>query len=82
MLSLAEVRARESAERCHLCGLPKSVCRDGAMADGAVKTELERCHVATAVASAREVAERDGMPHVSAVEVIPSMPDPASGLGL
>lgn len=34
---------------CHLCGLPKSVCRDYET-DGHVLVEFERCHVSAALA--------------------------------
>jgi hypothetical protein len=52
-LALAEHRAREKAERCRLCGLPKKVCRDQAN-QFRFEVEAERCHATYALMAAQE----------------------------
>lgn len=78
-VALAQVRQQEEAERCHLCGLPKSVCR-ARSAEKDVRVEVERCHVATAVDRTREQYEKDGMPNTRAVDWIPQIKNPMAGL--
>lgn len=79
MLALAEVQAREEADRCRLCGLPLEICR-AKSAEASVPVDVERCHVTTAIVKTREQYERDEMPHMQGVEFIPRIGDPAAGL--
>lgn len=80
-LALGDVRRREEAERCHLCGLPKVICRSKDT-EGQVKVDLERCHVTTAMVKTRDLAEQDGMPYMQGIDIIPDIPNPLAGLGL
>lgn len=81
VLALADLRRREESERCHLCGLPKVVCRSKAT-ENQVAVDLERCHVTTAMAKTRDEYAKDGMPHMEGVDLIPDVPNPFAGLGL
>lgn len=86
MLSLAEVRRREKADTCHLCGLPKSVCR-AKSTEKEIEVEFERCHVATAVGRLQESLSRESngiaaVEQIGALEFIPKMKNPAAGLTL
>lgn len=62
-----------------MCGLPRVICRSKAV-EGKVQVDLERCHVATATARAHEEAAEGGMPHMSGVDLIPQIENPAAGL--
>lgn len=86
MLSLAEVRRRDKADACHLCGLPKEVCR-AKSTEKEIAVEFERCHVATAVAKMQESLSQESsgfaaVEHINALEFIPTMKNPVAGLGL
>lgn len=80
-LALEDVRRREEADRCHMCGLPKVICRDKAT-EGQVKVDLERCHVTTAMVKTRDQAEKDAMPFMQGIDLLPDIPNPMAGLGL
>lgn len=42
-------KAYRSEHLCHLCGMPKEVCRSRAT-EGKVSVDFERCHVTNALA--------------------------------
>lgn len=79
MLALEDVRRKEEAERCHLCGMPRKVCRARGT-ERALTVESERCHVTTAVARARSAAIRDGMPDLEGIDWIPAWRDLSDAL--
>ena len=85
MLALAEARRQEESDKCHLCGLPRAVCRDRAT-EKLIEVDAERCHVATAVAREREKFTNPGkgvLPaeFAQALDFIPSIqPDQLGGL--
>ena len=56
-LAHAEYKAQVAAARCHLCGLPKKVCRNPDN-QFAFEAEIERCHATYAMASAQERISR------------------------
>lgn len=75
MLSLDALRRREKADTCHLCGLPKTVCRDRAI-EKELKVEFERCHVSTAIVKMQESLSRESngqaaIGQINALEFIP-----------
>jgi hypothetical protein len=49
----AEYKRQVEAARCHLCGLPKTVCRDPDN-QFAFEVDAERCHATYALATAQE----------------------------
>ena len=51
-IALHEQEAAEAAERCPLCGLPKTACRDPEH-QGAYIAEAERCHATYAILAAQ-----------------------------
>lgn len=57
-LALRQLEQEEAAEKCHLCGLPKAVCRD---IDNQFRfvAAAEQCHAAAAIASAQESSNYD-----------------------
>ena len=55
-LAHAEHKAREDANRCRMCGLPKAVCRDRAN-QFRFEAEAERCHATYAILAAEERAK-------------------------
>ena len=84
MLSLVEVRRREKADTCHLCGLPKEVCR-AKSTEKEIEVDFERCHVATAVSKLQTSLSTESsgvaaIEHIGALEFIPKMKNPAMGL--
>lgn len=85
-MALEDVRQQEKADSCHICGLPKAICREKAT-ERDVQVDVDRCHIATAVAMKREELSQESsgvaaMKHMEAVEFIPELPNPAAGLGL
>ena len=84
MLSLADARRREPEDRCHLCGLPKAVCRDGSL-EKQIKVEFERCFVTTAASRLRAELSKAtagvaAVEHVEALDFLPMVPNPLAGL--
>jgi hypothetical protein len=57
-VALHEEEAAEAAEKCPLCGLPKSICRDPAN-QLRFKASYERCHATNAIAQAQSVQGGD-----------------------
>lgn len=47
-IALREQEQSEAAEKCHLCGLPRKVCRDGAN-QYKFAADAERCHATWAI---------------------------------
>lgn len=84
MLSLVDLRRREKADTCHLCGLPKEVCR-AKTTEKEIEVDFERCHVATAVSKLQTSLSTESsgvaaIEHIGALEFIPKMKNPAMGL--
>lgn len=57
-LALHEQEQAEAAEKCPLCGLPKSVCRD-VRNQTRFQPEHERCHATAAIGRAQSVQGGD-----------------------
>lgn len=55
-LAHAEYKAQADADRCGLCGLPRSLCRDPANQFG-FEAEFEQCHATYALLSRQEQAK-------------------------
>lgn len=57
-LALHEEERAEAAEKCPLCGLPKSVCRDAGN-QFRFRASAERCHATNALAQAQDAQGGD-----------------------